>query len=122
MSTPTSASFIPKKSSTGFSCSMDGYTSMVLEITQLVLGIITLYKEIIVSLLPTNLALSLNYFYQGLTGASAWLGYAVAALYFIGEDQGFGETLCEVSGYGYVVIDALYSIVDFAPQTKNSSN
>ena len=46
MSTPTSASFIPKKSSTGFSCSMDGYTSMVLEITQLVLGIITLYKEI----------------------------------------------------------------------------
>ena len=119
---PTANQFQARKSSTGFNCSMTGYVQMVMEITQLVLGVITLYKEIIVSFLPTNLALSLNYFYQGLTGASSWLGYAVAALYFIGEDQGFGETLCEVSGYGYVVIDALYSIVDFAPQTKNSSN
>ena len=115
-SAPTANQFTAKKSSTGnFNCNMTGYTKMVLEITELVLGIITLYKEIIVSLLPTDLAKALNYFYQGLSGASGWLGYAVAALYFLGEDQGFGDQICEVSGYGYVVINALYQVIDFAP-------
>ena len=112
---PTANQFEARKSSTGFNCSMTGYVQMVMEITQLVLGVITLYKEIIVSLLPKNRALSLNYFYQGLSGASAWLGYAVSALYFLALDQGFGDDLCEVSGYGFVVINTLYQIIDFAP-------
>ena len=114
-SAPNASQFQARKSSTGFNCSMTGYVKMVMEITELVLGVITLYKEIIVTLLPLNLALALNYFYQGLSGASAWLGYAVSALYFLALDQGFGDELCEASGYGYVVINALYQIIDFAP-------
>ena len=117
---PTASQFNAKKSSTGFNCSMDGYVSIVNEITQLLLSILTIYNEIIISILPTDLGLAVGYFYQGLTGASSWMGYGVAAIYFMGVDQGFGDTLCEVSGYGYVVIDALYQVINFAP-TKTAT-
>ena len=65
---------------------MDGYTDMVNEITQLLLFALSLYKEILVAILPADLGLALGYFYTGLTGISAWIGYAIAALYFLAED------------------------------------
>ena len=78
-----------------------------------------MYKEIWVAILPENLGKALKYAYSGLTGVSGWIGYALAALYYVGEEYGFGDTLCEISGYGYVIIDALYQIIDFgdAPTT-----
>ena len=97
---------------------MDGYTAMVLEITELLLLIVTLYKEIIVAIMPADLGLAIKYYYQGLTGVSKWAGFAVAAVYFLAEDQGFGDVLCEASGYGDVVIDALYKMVDFGEKTE----
>jgi len=67
-----------------------------------------LYKEIWAAILPTNLALAVKYAYAGMTGISGWVGYGIAALYYLAEDQNFGEELCEVSGYGDVVVEALY--------------
>jgi len=114
---PDASFFQPKNSSTGFSCSMDGYTKMVTEITELAIIVISMYKEIWAAILPTNLALALKYAYAGLTGVSNWIGYAIAALYYLAEDQGFGDTLCEISGYGAVVIEALYKMIDFGTVT-----
>jgi hypothetical protein len=117
---PDPKQFKPKESSTGFSCSMDGYTKMTIEITELLLVVISMYKEIWAAILPENLALSLKYAYQGLTGVSGWIGYAIAALYYMAEDQGFGDTLCEISGYGDVVVEALYKMVDFGTTTSTN--
>lgn len=42
------------------------------------------------------------------------MGYAMAVLYFVGTDYGFGMDVCEVYGYGYYVIDGMNYIVAFA--------
>ena len=70
---------------------MDGYRSMVLEFVNLALASITAYKAILVLMLPPNLGMSVNYIYQGLSGATVWVGYLVAALYFFALDQGWGN-------------------------------
>merc|ERR1712071_114186 len=93
--------------------SMEGFVEMVIQITELVLSVITMFKEVLASALPVNLAKSLKYFYQGLSGASSWLGYGVAAVYFLAQDQGFGSYICEGMGYGNVVVEALYALTDF---------
>jgi len=92
---------------------MDGYTKMTLQITELAIIVISMYKEIWAAILPEDLALALKYAYAGLTGVSGWIGYAIAALYYLAEDQGFGDVLCEISGYGDVVVEALYKMIDF---------
>ena len=83
---PSPDDYKPISSSTGFSCSMDGFTDMIIKITELLLIAISMYKEIWVAILPANLALSLKYAYQGLSGVSSWVGYAMAALFYIAED------------------------------------
>ena len=120
-SVPTAEDFKSKVSSTGFNCDMDGYTQMVLEITELLLILVTLYKEIIVAILPPNLGLAIKYYYQGLTGVSKWAGFAVAAIYFLAQDQGFGNEMCEVSGYGDIVVDTLYKLVDFGTKPETTT-
>merc|ERR1711981_966152 len=107
-------------SSTGLRCSMEGFVNMVIEITELVLSVVTMFKEIIVPVLPENLGKSLKYAYMGLSGASSWLGYAVAAVYFIAKDKGFGSYLCEALGYGNVVVEALYTLIDFGASIDQS--
>lgn len=62
-----------------------------------------------------------GYAYEFLLGSGAWLGYAVASLYFFGLEYDFGKELCEAMGYGYEVIDALNSITEFAGVTKEES-
>ena len=37
-----------------------------------------------------------------------------AALYYFGLEYGYGDLMCEYSGYGYMAIDALSFLVDFA--------
>ena len=118
-SIPTAADFTAKKSSTGFSCSMDGYRKMTQEITQLLIAAISLYKSVLAAILPENLALALTYFYDGLTGINNWLGFAVAAVYYLAEDQGFGTDLCELSGYGDAVVEALSAVINFSDKTED---
>ena len=110
---PTSAQFDVKKSSTGLNCSMTGMVDMVIEATELILVVLSMYKEVIASMLPPDLKKALKYFYQGLSGASSWMGFFIAALYFMALDQGFGSEVCEAFGYLDVVIGALYQLIDF---------
>ena len=117
-SIPTAADFAAKKSSTGFECSMTGYTTMVQEITKLLVILLSIYQEILIAILPPNLGKALGFFYDGLVGANAWIGYAVSALYFMAEDQGFGKEMCEASGYGDAVIEFLVPLVDFADKDE----
>merc|ERR1712166_436672 len=83
--------FTPPKTDTGLECSMDGFVKMVKE-----------------------LALSMKYLWDGTMGLGNWMGYALAAGYYIGMDLGVGETTCEIFGYGYYLIDGLHYLVDFA--------
>lgn len=47
-------------------------------------------------------------------GLGNWMGYALAAGYYIGLDLGAGESVCEIFGYGYYIVDGLHWLVDFA--------
>ena len=47
-------------------------------------------------------------------GLGSWMGYALAAIYYVGTDYGFGDIYCEILGYGYYVIDGLNYLVSFA--------
>ena len=47
-------------------------------------------------------------------GLGSWMGYALAAIYYVGTDYGFGDIYCEILSYGYYVIDGLNYLVSFA--------
>ena len=118
----TDSDLAVETSSTGLKCGMEGFVQMVIEITELVLSVVTMFKEIIATVLPPDLAKSVKYAYQGLSGASSWLGFAVAAVYFLAKDQGYGHYLCEAMGYGNVVVEALYVLIDFGTKIDQSGN
>ena len=99
-------------------CGMDGYVKMVKEILGLVLILATFANETFKAMLPKNLQLSATYAYDFIMGAGAWLGYAVAALYFFSVEYDFGDQVCEASAYGYEAIDALQVLVNFTDSTK----
>ena len=65
-------------------------------------------------MLPDELMLTVQYFWDGAVGLNNWLGFALAAVYYVGTDYEFGLTYCEIMGYGYYIIDGLNYIVDFA--------
>ena len=80
-----SGDFAVKKSGK-FECSMDGYVGMVNEITDLTLLLIALSKEIVAVIMPENLKKAIKYLWAGLNGASSWLGFLVAAAYYLSEE------------------------------------
>ena len=95
---------------------MDGYTNMVIEITDLTLLILALAKETFAVMMPIDLRKAIKYGWKALVGSSAWMGYLIAALYYLSEEMEFGDTLCELSSYGYEVIDFLHGVVAFAEE------
>jgi len=64
--------------------------------------------------MPTELNLTVSLIWDGMIGLNNWVGYALAAIYYLGTDYDFGLTYCEVLGYLYYVIDGLNYIVNFA--------
>ena len=112
---PPPSDFTPKKSKgdSKLECSNSGYTKMVRELLALVLFLVTFAKETFSAMLPTNLQYSLNYFYSWLLGVGDWIGYFLSALYYLSLEYNFGDTYCEIMGYGYTVIDALQVLVTF---------
>ena len=110
---PSPEDFDEPETSTGFKCSMSGFTDLTVEFVELLLVVISMFKELIATILDGNLAKAVKYFYQGLTGASGWIGYIVASAYYVLLDMGYGQDFCEMYGYLYVVVDALYVIIDF---------
>ena len=119
-SPPTAASFTPKQSKGDpkLQCSNAGYTKMIRELLALVLFLVTFAKETFSAMLPVNLQKSLNYFYSWLLGVGDWIGYLIGALYYFSVEYNFGDTLCEILGYGYTVIDALQVLVTFTEASK----
>ena len=79
------------KKSGDFSCSMDGYRSLTLELIDVALFALALIKETYAAILPEDLGLSVKYAWMGLTGLGAWVGYAVAAGYYFGTEAGYGD-------------------------------
>ena len=90
------------------------YVNMTIEITDLLLFILTLAKESFAAIMPEYLKKAIKYGWNALTGSAAWTGYLISALFYLAEEYEFGDTLCELSGYGYDVIDALHTVVSFA--------
>lgn len=76
--------------------------------------LLALAKETFAVMLPDELMLTVQYFWDGAVGLNNWLGFALAAVYYVGTDYEFGLTYCEIMGYGYYIIDGLNYIVDFA--------
>ena len=106
--------FKPKVTATGLECSMDGFVKMIKEMTEVALMGITLVKETVLTAAPESLSMAIKYLWDGMTGLGNWMGYALAAGYYIGLDYNAGDAVCEAFGYGYYVIDGLHYLVDFA--------
>lgn len=107
---------------------MDGYVKMVKEITENVLLVFALAKETLAVMLPREALLIVKLTWDGMVGINNWAGYAVAALYYVALENKFGDTYCEILGYGYYVIWGLNYIVAFAgdggasPTQKSDAN
>lgn len=106
--------YTPPVSSMGLECSMDGCVDLTKKFMENLLLLISLAKETFAYLLPDGLNLSMQLLWDGTMGLSSWIGFALASLYYVGTDYGFGETMCEIYGYGYYVIDGMNYIVAFA--------
>merc|ERR1719163_1605099 len=102
-----------------FACSMDGYVGMVEEIISLALAVITMVMATLEAMLPENIAKSLKYAYRFLRSAGSWMGFLIAGIYYMSLDMGFGDTLCEASGYGYYAIYYLNFALNFGQTDQN---
>ena len=94
-------------------CSMNGYTKMVDEIMNLALAAITIGVSTFGAILPADLSRSLKLMYRFIKSSASWMGFFVAAIYYIGLDLGYGELLCTASQYGYIVIYYLNFVIQF---------
>ena len=97
---------------------MDGFVKMTRELVEVALIVVSLQKEIILSIIPTEFGKAVGYAWKGVVGIANPMGYMMAAVYYFGLDFGYGEKICEYLGYGYYITAALHSIVDFAPKEK----
>ena len=95
-------------------CSMDGYVNLTLETYNVALFGLALLKETYAAVLPMALGKSVNYAWDGILGAGAWVGYLMAAAYYFGLEFGYADILCQVSGYVYVAVGIFYSLLEFA--------
>lgn len=93
---------------------MDGYVEMTGKLIELSLFAIALVKETFAAILPDEIGKAIEYAWDGLVGAGSWAGFAIAALYYFGLEYGYAEFMCEYSGYGYVAIDWLSFLIEFA--------
>lgn len=62
-------------------------------------------KEIGLGLVPDNFKRAINYGWTGLMGLGNWMGYIMAAIYYLSDEVGIGGDICEGFGYGYWLID-----------------
>ena len=95
-------------------CSMDGYVELTLETYNVALFGLALLKETYAAVLPSALGKSVNYAWDGILGAGAWVGYLMAAAYYFGLEFGYADLLCQVSGYVYVAVGIFYTLLEFA--------
>merc|ERR1711990_314226 len=97
------------------SCSMNGYRVLVGDILNLALLAITLnvsFLELVLSGAP-DLAKAVELLYEFLKSAGMWQAYVVAAIYYFGLELGYGDLLCQISQYGYMVVYYLNVAITF---------
>ena len=104
----------PRSSSDNLDCSMDGFNGMFSALIENIFIALALVKETFSYLIPAELGLAVQYAWEGLIGLGGWIGFLYSAVYFVGLDFGYGQLLCDASGYGYYVIDGINQIVSFA--------
>lgn len=107
------------KSKTGFDCSMTGYSAVVGQIVGLLLFFITLGLNIVMSAVPKNFAKAVMYVYKFICSAGNWVGYLVAAIYYVVKEQGYGEVFCEYSSYSIYLIDVLSQLITLVKWDQN---
>lgn len=78
---------------------------MIKEFTEVSLALLAMAKEALIGMIPDNFKRALKFGWNGIVGVGNWVGYLVAATYYLSEEGGFGQTTCDVFGYGYYVID-----------------
>ena len=86
-----------------FTCNLDGYTTMVDTIMSLAFLAITVNAsliELVLGVFP-DLAISFAALMRLLRSANNWIGFLIGAIYYFGLEFGYGDLLCELSGYGY---------------------
>ena len=91
-------------SGSALNCSMNGYTKMVDDIMSLLLTFITFGISLIGAVLPPDIAKAVKLVYRFVKSSTSWMGFLVAAVYYIGLDLGYGELLCDLSQYNFIVI------------------
>ena len=99
---------------TEFQCSMDGYVNLTIEVYNVALFGLALLKESYAAVLPMALGKSVNYAWDGILGAGAWVGFVMAAAYYFGLEFGYAEILCEVSGYVSQGVGIFYQLLAFS--------
>ena len=97
------------------SCSLTGYKQMVTKIIELALVAVTVNAsliELVISGFP-DLQQAFKLQVEFLMSSGSWIGYLIGALYYFGLEFGYGDLMCELSGYGYVVIYYLNYAISF---------
>ena len=94
---------------------MSGYKKMVNEIMSLALLALTINVSLIETILSgmPNLKKAVEFAYDFLKSGPGFMGYLVAAAYYVGLEFGYGDMLCQYAGYGYLVIYYLNVAVTF---------
>ena len=95
----------------GFPCTMEGYRDLVLLLVDLFIFWIPLAMQILKRVIPRDLGKMMDHLYYGFTGVNAWIGYAIAAIYFLLLDTRIGDGFCEVSGVLAVPVVLAYKAV-----------
>ena len=69
------------------------------------------------------LALSFEYAYEGLTGTSNWIGFAIAAVYYFLKDYPeYSDIMCTITGYLAQVITMAHEMISFTASDPPSSS
>jgi hypothetical protein len=68
---------------TGLMCSMTGYSQMIQQIVQLLMVLVTLGLNAVIAFIPQNLQKAVMYVYDFLTSSGNWIGYLVAAVFYV---------------------------------------
>ena len=84
----------------------------IISVTFLAITVNSSIIEFVISGMP-DLALAYRLAMKFLRSSSSWLGYLIGAVYFFGLEAGYGDTLCELSGYSATVLYYLNLAITF---------
>ena len=107
---------LSQNSGADFACNANGYIQAVQEITKLALSLITIIESAgtaVITAISPDLGTAIKLLYNFLVASTSWIGYAITAVYYVGEEYGFGTYLCQASGYAYYVIYYLEYAISF---------